>query len=150
MLSTRVTGFLKEHNVRFNVIEHPLSYTSQKTAEAAHISGKLVAKSVIITVEGSMKMVVLPADEALDLGQLMSLFNTRDVALARESDFTPIFKDCETGGIPPFGNLYGMEVYVRKDLTRDEMIAFNGGDHTELIRISYKDYEKLVHPFVIA
>ena len=150
MLSQKVTEFLRDHNIRYRIIEHPLSYTSQKTAEAAHISGKLVAKSVIIKVDGSMKMVVLPANESLDLGQLMDLFNTRDIALANENDFLPLFKDCEAGGIPPFGNLYGMEVYVRRDLTHDEIIAFNGGDHTELIRIAYRDYEKLVHPFVIA
>jgi Ala-tRNA(Pro) deacylase len=149
MLSPKVTGFLKEHNIKYNIIEHPISYTSQKTAEAAHISGKLVAKSVIINVEGTMKMVVLPANETLDLEQLMDLFNTRDISLAHENDFISIFKDCEAGGIPPFGNLYGMEVYVRKDLTHDEVFAFNGGDHTGLIRIRYMDYEKLVHPFVI-
>jgi len=150
MLSQKVIEFLKDHNVRYHVIEHPLSYSSQKAAEAAHIPGRFIAKSVIISVEGKMKMVVLPATESLDLGQLMNLFNTRNVSLAIEDDFMPLFKDCEKGGIPPFGNLYGMEVYVRKDLTHDEVIAFNGGDHTELIRIAYRDYEKLVHPFVIA
>ncbi len=50
--------------------------------------------------------------------------------------------------MPPFGNLYGMEVYVAETLTQNKEIAFNAGSHTELIRLSYADYERLVKPWV--
>jgi Ala-tRNA(Pro) deacylase len=50
--------------------------------------------------------------------------------------------------MPPFGNLYDMPVFVDQTLTQDEEIAFNAGSHTELIRLSYEDFEKLVNPTV--
>ena len=69
--------------------------------------------------------------------------------LASEKDFSDQFPDCEIGAMPPFGNLYGMQVYVSRELTEDEEIAFNAGSHTELIKLSYPDYERLVKPTVI-
>jgi Ala-tRNA(Pro) deacylase len=51
--------------------------------------------------------------------------------------------------MPPFGNLYDMEVYVSEALAEDDEIAFNAGSHTELIRLAYKDFEKLVGPKVV-
>ena len=52
--------------------------------------------------------------------------------------------------MPPFGNLYGMEVYVAQALTDNEEIAFNAGSHTEVIRMGYKDFERLVQPKVVS
>ena len=52
--------------------------------------------------------------------------------------------------MPPFGNLYGMRVYVEKSLAEDKEIAFNAGSHTELVRMAYADYERLVGPTVVA
>jgi len=59
------------------------------------------------------------------------------------------FPDCEIGFMPPFGNLYGMDVYVDKYLTEDREIAFNAGAHLELFKMSYQDFEKLVKPKVL-
>jgi Ala-tRNA(Pro) deacylase len=59
-----------------------------------------------------------------------------------------MFPDCEVGAMPPFGNLYNMEVFVSRLLSHDEEIAFNAGSHTELIRMSYKDFERLAEPKV--
>ena len=56
------------------------------------------------------------------------------------------FPDCDTGAMPPFGNLYGMKVFVEQSLREDDEIAFNAGTHSELIRLTYADYERLVHP----
>jgi Ala-tRNA(Pro) deacylase len=55
---------------------------------------------------------------------------------------------CETGAMPPFGNLYGLPVYVDQTLTRDEEIDFNAGSHTELLQLAYADFERLVKPQV--
>ncbi len=71
------------------------------------------------------------------------------VELTNEQDFKDMFPECEVGAMPPFGNLYGMEVFVAETLAEDEEIAFNAGSHTELIKLAYKDFERLVKPKVI-
>jgi Ala-tRNA(Pro) deacylase len=83
------------------------------------------------------------------LGRIKALTGARDVHLASEADFRDRFPDCEVGAMPPFGNLYGMPVFVAESLAEDDEIAFNAGTHTELIRLGYRDFAELVHPVVV-
>ena len=48
--------------------------------------------------------------------------------------------------MPPFGNVYDMDVYVADSLAEDEEIAFNAGSHTQLVRMAYRDFERLAAP----
>ena len=68
--------------------------------------------------------------------------------MAQEGEFKDLFPDCEVGAMPPFGNLYDLPVYVAAALTEDKDIAFNAGTHTDVIKISYSDFEKLVKPAI--
>ncbi len=95
-------------------------------------------------------MVVQPATSMVHLGRLKKAIGARNVSLAEEKDFQNLFPDCEVGAMPPFGNLYGMDVYVSESLTLDDEIAFNAGSHTELIRLAYTDFASLVEPKVIS
>jgi len=128
---------------------HSRAYTAQKTAAYAHISGNEIAKSVVIKIDGKIAMAVLPASYQLDLNELKRATAAKDVRLATESEFKDVFKDCEVGAQPPFGNLYNLEVFVAEKLTEDTNIAFNACNHAELIQMTYKDYQRLVHPTVI-
>jgi Ala-tRNA(Pro) deacylase len=103
---------------------------------------------VMVTIDGKLSMVVIPASNQLDFSKLRKLTGTEDVLLASEEDFADMFPGCEVGAMPPFGNLFGMRTYVDEELTEDEEIVFNAGAHTELLRLSYQDYERLVHPVV--
>jgi Ala-tRNA(Pro) deacylase len=94
-------------------------------------------------------MAVLPASYQVDLAAIKKATGVRVAELATEQEFAQHFPDCETGAMPPFGNLYGIPVYVDETLADDEEIAFNAGSHYELIRLSYKDFEKLVKPLVM-
>ena len=129
-------------------IRHSSAYASQKIAASAHVSGKKLAKTVMINIDGKMAMAVLPASYHIDFDNLKEIFGTRNVTLASEPEFKYRFPDCELGAMPPFGNLYDLAVYVAESLTEDKEIAFNAGSHTELIRLSYADYERLVKPRV--
>ena len=142
----KLKEFLDENNVRYVTIRHSSAFTSQEVAAKAHISGKEVAKTVMIKIEGKMAMAVLPASFDIDFDRLKEIFGTKNVLLATETEFKYRFPDCEAGAMPPFGNLYDMEVYVAESLTLDKEIAFNAGSHTELIRLSYEDFERLVKP----
>ncbi|MDP2339019.1 MAG: YbaK/EbsC family protein [Bacteroidota bacterium] len=144
----KLKTYLDETNVKYLTISHSSAFTSQDIAASAHVSGKEFAKTVMIKIDGEMAMAVLPASYHIDFDSLREIFGTKNVTLASETEFKDRFPDCELGAMPPFGNLYGMAVYVAESLTKNSEIAFNAGSHTELIRLSYMDYERLVKPRV--
>ena len=148
MPATKIKQFLDENLVRYVSIRHSPAYTAQEIAASAHISGREMAKTVMVNLDDSMDMVVLRATDMLDLNRLRKLAGARTATLASEEEFARMFPDCEAGAMPPFGNLYDMSVYVDRALTYDEHIAFNAGSHAELIQMTYDDFQRLVEPVV--
>ncbi len=144
----RLKEFLDSQNVKYVAINHSPAFTAQEIAASAHVRGKEMAKTVMVTLDGRMAMAVLPASRKVGFEQLREASGVESVQLASEQAFRDMFPGCEVGAMPPFGNLYGMEVYVSRLLTDDEEIVFNAGSHTELIRLAYKDFERLVRPRV--
>lgn len=149
MPAQRLQAFLDENQVKYIVISHSRAFTTQEVAAATHIPGNELAKSVIVDIDGEMAMAVLPGSQKVDVDLLRDALGARDVTLARESAFKDRFPECDLGAMPPFGNLYGMPVYVADSLAEDEEIAFNAGSHTELVKMSYRDFERLVQPRVM-
>ena len=146
MSINKLKEHLDSHNVEYITISHPKAYTAQTVAASAHIPGKELAKSVIVKMDGKMAMAVLPASYRVDVKQLKIASGADKVEISQEHEFRNKFPDCEVGAMPPFGNLYGMDVYVAKSLTENEEIAFNACSHTKLIKMKYKDFENLVKP----
>ena len=144
----KLKEYLDGQKVKYESLAHYETYTSQETAQSAHISGRELAKTVMVIINGRMAMAVLPAPQKIDFALLGAAAGST-AELAGEQEFMDIFPDCETGAMPPFGNLYGIEVYVDEGLTRDEEIAFNAGSHIELMKLSYKDFARLVKPKVV-
>ncbi len=138
-----------EEKVSYEVYNHPLAYTAQEIAAKQHFSGDAMAKVVMLKVDGALAMAVLTGSDKVSLATVRESLNAREVQLATEDDFVSRFPDCEIGAMPPFGNLFGMLVYVDPALERDEYIYFNSGNHVQTVRLRYKDYESLVHPRVI-
>ncbi|UKJ07029.1 aminoacyl-tRNA deacylase [Solitalea lacus] len=146
MLSKKLEDYLNSQQIQFTVIDHMATATAQRTAAAAHIPGNEMAKTVMVKIDDKMMMAVLPSHNRIDLGKLKELTGARMISLANEGEFRTYFPDCETGAMPPFGNLYGMDVYCEEQLSRDRQIAFNAGSHKELIQMPFKSFENLVHP----
>jgi Ala-tRNA(Pro) deacylase len=146
---SKVRAFLDEHHIRYVVISHSKAFTAQGIAAIAHIPGQELAKTVIVKLDGALAMAVLPASYQVDLLALKKVVGVKDAALATEREFKQAFPDCETGAMPPFGNLYSVPVYVDQTLTRDIDIAFNAGTHLELIRMAFADFVRLVQPEVL-
>jgi Ala-tRNA(Pro) deacylase len=144
----KLREFLDKEQVKYVAIQHSPAYTAQEIAASAHVRGKELAKTVIVTFDGRMAMAVLPASRKVGFDLLRTAAGANNVQLASEQAFRDMFPGCEVGAMPPFGNLYGMDVYVSKSLAQDEEIAFNAGSHVELIRMAYKDFERLVKPKV--
>lgn len=142
----KLKDFLDDHGVKYTLITHSPAFTAQEIAESAHIPGKWLAKTVMVKLDGKMAMAVLPATCRVDLDLLKAAAGAGTAELATEEEFQHLFRGCAVGAMPPFGNLYGMAVYVADILREDEEIAFNAGTHSELVRLKYRDFEKLVKP----
>ncbi|HMM33521.1 MAG TPA: YbaK/EbsC family protein [Thermoanaerobaculia bacterium] len=150
MLVRKLKEFLDQNGVRWVSIVHSPAYTAQEVAASAHVKGKDLAKTVMVKVDGKPVMIVLPASQRVDFQVLREVTGGQNVVLASEAEFRELFPDCEAGAMPPFGNLYGMDVYVAPKLAEDDEIAFNAGSHTELMKLRYADFERLVKPKVAA
>ncbi len=148
MSTAQVRHYLDEQKVHYATIMHSPAYTAQETAATVHVPGREVAKTVIVLLDDKPAMAVLPATRKLDLTALRKASGARRVALATEMQFARLFPECEVGAMPPFGNLYHLPVYVAESLAEDEQIVFNACSHTELIRMAYADFERLVQPKV--
>lgn len=146
---SKLTDYLDDNNKKYVIVKHAPAYTAQEIAASAHVPGKEMAKTVIVKMDGDMKMLVLPSNYNVDFNSVKEALGAGEVALASEDEFERLFPDCEVGAMPPFGKLYEMDTLVAEPLTEDEEIAFNAGTHKELVKMDYRDYEELVEPQII-
>jgi len=146
----KLKEFLDKEKIKYVSIIHSPAYTAQEVAASAHVTGRELAKTVIVQLDGEMAMAVLPANRKIVLQDLREVTGSDQVKFVAEEDFEQKFPDCETGAMPPFGNLYGMEVYAAASLSENAEIAFNAGSHTEVIKLAYADFERLVKPKVVS
>ncbi len=142
----KLKDFLESNHVPFTTIPHSPAYTAPHVAAAAHVSGRNVVKCVMVRADGANYMVATTANAKVDLEKIEKAVGAAGATLEREEDFKALFTDCDVGGMPPFGNLYGIPVIADEDLFDDEEIVFNGGDHATLVRMKFADFERLVRP----
>jgi Ala-tRNA(Pro) deacylase len=145
----KLENYLDERGVKYARIRHAPAFTAQEIAASAHIPGGELAKTVMVKLDGRMVMVVLPASNQIEFDALRAALDAKALDLATESEFRDMFPDCEIGAMPPFGNLFGIPVFVADELTHDDEIAFNAGSHTELLRVPYAEFARLVQPEVV-
>jgi Ala-tRNA(Pro) deacylase len=146
---TKLREFLDSHDIKYMVVSHSIAYTAQGVAALVHLSGKKLAKTVIVKVDDDLAMAVVPASFHVDLDLVRNAASARTVEVATEQEFKDAFPDCETGAMPPFGNLYGMAVFVDPGLGDADEITFTAGTHRELVRMAWSDLVQLVNPKVV-
>ena len=138
--------YLRTNKVPYEVQHHPVAYTAQEIAERGHVSGKTLAKVVIVLADGNLVLLALPAPCTVDLDKVM--LEAKEVRLAHEDEFAAAFPGCEVGAMPPLGNLYGLPAYVDQTLAEHETIVFQAGTHADTISIKYADFGRLARPNV--
>ena len=144
----RLVELLAKSRIEYELVPHREAFTAQEVAQTAHIRGCCLAKVVLARAgRAGFLMAVLPASTLVDLELLARLSGRKHLELATESEIELIFSDCEPGAMPPFGNLYGVPVYLDPCLAREEHIAFQAGNHHEVVRMTFADYERLAGPF---
>ena len=138
---------LNQNNVQYEILHHPETVTAQRIAQAEHVKGRHQAKVVMLKSGDQHLIAVLAADHHIDLEKIEKAIG-KPVSLAKENDFKSLFPDSAIGAMPPFGNLYSLPTYVDKHLGEQDYIVFEAGTHTDAIKMSYSDYEKIVKPKV--
>jgi len=147
-LAQNVAQFLKNSGVPYEVVQHPQAFTAQEVAASVHVTGKEVAKTIVVNADGKYMMAVIPAPHKLSLRLLKELLGAKEVRLATEAELGQLFPECEIGAMPPFGNLYNMPVYVSSALKDRPEVVFNACTHTEVLKMSFADFERIVQPKV--
>jgi len=143
---TRLERFLRENGVPYSLHHHPPAYTAQAVAETEHVSGKAVAKVVIVFLDTTMTMLTLPASLRVNFAKAEEALGGKKVRLALEEEFAAAFPDCDLGAMPPFGNLYDLETFVDRKLAGAETLVFNAGTHEDTIHLRYDDFDRVVRP----
>ncbi|MDY6913709.1 MAG: YbaK/EbsC family protein [Planctomycetota bacterium] len=141
-----IVDYLKKQKAAFEMHEHPAAYTAQEVAAEEHVSGNILAKTVIVHTGDGYAMCVLPASYKLDMAKVAKVLKSEKVRLADETELAKLFPDVEVGAAPPFGNLYGLPTLVDENLAECREIAFQAGDHRHAILMVFSDYAKLVDP----
>jgi Ala-tRNA(Pro) deacylase len=149
MPATKLKEFLDSRGIKYVSIKHSPAFSAAEVAASTHTAGRDFAKTVVVKIDGALAMIVLPANRRLVLAELREALETDRVKLAAEDEIKHPFPDCELGAMPPFGNLYGMPVFVASSLAEEPEIAFNACSHTEIIKLGYADFAAVVKPQVI-
>jgi Ala-tRNA(Pro) deacylase len=147
-LKKRLKDFLDQNHVKYVTMIHSKAYTAQEIAAVLHVPGKIFAKTVILKEDEKFLMSVLPATHRINMDLFKQVSHTHHPELASEEEFESLFPKCEIGAMPPFGNIYDMATYVDSSLTKDEDICFNATTHSEVIKMKYADFERLVKPVI--
>jgi Ala-tRNA(Pro) deacylase len=148
MLAASIGEFLKRERIPYRTITHPVAYTAQEEAAAAHVSGRRWAKTVVCLADYQPVQVVVPADRIVDVERLRELTRAGTVRLCTEDEIATLYPECERGAMPPLGPLYGQNVFVDSALADEPDIVFNAGTHADAIEMDYADFANLVHPVV--
>ncbi len=150
MPAEKLTEFLNSNKVKYATIAHSPAYTAAEVAQSAHIKGEQLAKTVILKADDRLLMIVVPASHRVDLDALEPVIGVGELELSSEKEFKDLFPTCEPGALPPFGKLYGMDVFVADCLAGNELITFCAGTHADLIQMDYKDFDRLSKPKLIS
>ncbi len=142
-------NFLNKHQISYTTIGHPEMITEKHIKGISHNAGNGLAKAMMVKVDNEYVMMVIPSKYALDLNLLRQSLGVRHIKLVNPKDSQELLPRCETYATPQFGNPVGIPVYIDEELTGNECIAFNVGNHHEVIMISYREFERLAQPTVI-
>jgi Ala-tRNA(Pro) deacylase len=142
-IAKRLKAHLDAEGVRFDTVDHPRTATTSESAQAAHVPGDRLAKTVVIHLEDGYVLAVVPSSHRVDLGDLQELLGRR-LGLAAETEVSELFEDCDVGAAPPVGAAYGVPVVVDRSLAGLDRVWFEGGDHRTLVSVAGADFDRLM------
>jgi Ala-tRNA(Pro) deacylase len=148
-LAERLRSFLDSQRTEYSVTVHPQAYTARELAAVEHLPAQEVAKTVVVFGDGEYRMIVVPANKLVDFQEVRVALGLNHLRLATEEELAKLFPDCEVGAMPPFGELYGIEVYLDPSIAGEETIAFNAGTHRDVVHMRVAEFRRLARPAVL-
>jgi Ala-tRNA(Pro) deacylase len=134
--------YLAAENIQYEEILHELSMSSNRTAEACHISGDRLAKGVVLRRDGEYLLAVMPASHHLRLSELRTKLGD-NVNIANETEINQLFRDCAHGAVPAVGKCYGLDLIVDDSIEKQPEIYMEAGDHQTLLHLSHEPFVRL-------
>jgi len=147
-IPNRIKQFLEDHHAPYVALTHPERFTSSEVAQVSHISGRELAKVLMVRADDKDIMVMLPATHRLDLDKLKKMLGVKSLRLEEEREFRNLFPECDAGAMPPFEELFHLSVVMDRSLADCESVAFNGGTHKDAIKMRRDDFAKVTHPTI--
>ncbi len=154
-VTRQIIDMLLTQGCWYEIFTHEPVTTSE---EAARVRPEYTleqgAKALIVKVEHKdgrygLVMLVLPAHLKLNSKKVRSALHIRGFRFATEDEVKTQTKGVERGGVPPFGDLFDMPVYVDKTLLSNEKIIFNAGDRSVSVAMLCADYVRIVEPQLV-
>jgi Ala-tRNA(Pro) deacylase len=141
----RISDYLAEQRIDFEWLPHPPAYTAQKRAKYLRVSGRQVAKCVLLASPSGYLLAVLPATRQVDTKVLAEQLGG-PIRLANDREIATVFRDCESGVVPPFGTRYGVSTLLDDAIDPDASIVLETDTQYEAIRLRCRDFERLEKP----
>jgi len=145
----RVTDWLDERGVEYELTTHAETFNAAAEARAAGVPAGYVAKTIVLHEEGSYRLVVIPASRRLDLSRLRELSGgSPRLRLASEHEMARDFPDFEVGAVPPFGPLLPAPEIVDIRLLYHDRILCGAGDHRHAVSLDPRDLLRMAEPHI--
>jgi Ala-tRNA(Pro) deacylase len=142
-MHARLEEFLVARQAQFTPVRHPAAVTAQEQAAVSHVSGRSMAKVVIVKERDGYVMAVVPACCVVDLDRLKGLIGHGEVRLATVEEIRGAIPDCAPGAIPPFGGLWGLRTFVDRVLLNRRDVTLPAGDPGTAIRMRAGELARL-------
>ena len=143
-LAPTISSYLCDHQISYQVINHPPSNNALDTAHSAQIEPSLLAKAVVMErSNGELVMILACGDKHIHLRELNKRISP-PLKFVSEAELSDYFQDCDTGAIPGFGDAYGISTLVDADLLKAPEVYLEAGDHRELILLSRSQFQYLM------
>ncbi|HEY2759441.1 MAG TPA: YbaK/EbsC family protein [Pirellulales bacterium] len=145
-----VQEYLAGRHIHFEMLQHDETFDSQHLAESVHVTGRRVAKTVLLRMDHGYRyaVAILPASHLIDLEAIGRILGGARMELATEFEITQRCPDCEIGVLPPFGSMYGVETILDESLRDAEQLVFEGNTHHEAIRMAGEDFIRMESPVI--
>jgi Ala-tRNA(Pro) deacylase len=141
-IPTNVLRCLEDRGANFEIRAHPAAVTATEIAQAAHVSGDIVVKAVVLKDDKGLVVALLPATHVL-LVRPLAKYLGRPLELADEADFQGRFPDCDTGAVPALTLPYDVTTVVDSVLLEAPRLFLESGSHRDLVALSGDDFRRL-------
>ncbi len=142
-----IIDILKKNNCSYKTFVHEPVLTSEQAARVRGNDLSMGAKAMVLRSQGKYFMAVVSGAKTIDMKKLKKILKTKSLSFASPEEVLKI-TGCEPGGVPPFGNLFNIPIFLDSFITKHETIDFNAGLRTHSIEMMLKDYVEIVKPMI--